>query len=259
MKIIYKPFNFFIKKTKAYQDIYKELENIKKHFSLKNQIVTIRSGADFFVPDHLTDYIQKEIVVSNDFYERSLLERLDVFISEHSVIIDAGANIGNHSIYWGTQRKAKKIFAFEPIKETHRKLLKNIELNSLKTTVEAFNLALGECQSHAEILKYNVNNIGGTELKKSVVGDIQVVALDVILAGKLTRLDLIKIDVEGFEVNVLNGAKLLINKFKPTIFIESFGKNNRKVMLLMKELDYYQADKLADGNFIYLHSLKKHK
>ncbi len=55
MNIIYKPINFLIKKTKAYQDIYKELDNIKKHLVMNSQEVTICNNVRLYVPDHLQD------------------------------------------------------------------------------------------------------------------------------------------------------------------------------------------------------------
>lgn len=252
MNIFFKPINFLIKKTNAYKDIKKELENIKKSFTIKNSQIKILGSIVLFVPDHLTDYIQREIVCSEDFYEREILAFLDSYLQDSAVIVDAGANIGNHSLYWATQRSAKKIFAFEPVQQTYSKLKKNIELNELSNVIEPLNIALGEHNNHAEILQYHPENIGGTSLKENENGEIIVNKLDFVLDNKITKLDLLKVDVEGFEVQVLKGSRNTISKFKPIILVECFGEKRKTVKLLMKSYGYKLENKLIDGNYLYL-------
>ena len=119
-----------------------------------------------------------------------------------------------------------KIYAFEPQKEVFNILKRNVELNELTNKVNIYNLALGSKTSSATI-DYDgglCNNLGMTSIKEDENGLLKIEKLDDVIID-VKKINFIKIDVEGFESDVLKGASLTIQKYKPTIWIESFGEN----------------------------------
>ncbi|EMH3578650.1 FkbM family methyltransferase [Campylobacter lari] len=178
-------------------------------------------------------------------------------------MLDIGANIGNHSIYWSLISNVKAIYSFEPIKNTFDILQKNIYINNIKDKIQIFNIALGKENSYADIKFYDSNNIGATQITQknpshpsaANVQNIQIVKLDEFINSNFQyeKIDMIKIDVEGFENNVLAGAVNTIEKYHPTIVIEIFDENYEKINSFFHSISYSLIEKLDDTNYIFRH------
>lgn len=141
--------------------------------------------------------------------------------------IDAGANIGNHTLYFMKEIGFARCYSFEPVKQTFLILQENIDINKLTENVDYFCVGLGKSKMSASILNYNFTNIGGTNLiagDKGKDGEIEIWALD--SSSFDGDVKFIKIDVEGMELDVVHGAFNLIEKNRPVIMIESFDKYN---------------------------------
>ena len=196
----------------------------------------------FCLPNYPQDLIQNHIISQNDYFEGNLLRKLDKFIPKGAIILDIGANIGNHTVYWAMQDKIKKVYSFEPLKETFNMLEKNIEINDLEEKVKLFNIGLSYEESSARISHFDKTNIGGTSIEKTADGSLVVNKLDNIKINE-DRIDFIKIDVEGHEIKVLNGAKETFLKYKPKyVFIESFSNNFPKVKEILESYGYKLTD-----------------
>ncbi len=132
------------------------------------------------------------------------------------LVLDVGANYGDSSIWWAKKFGAK-VVAFEPLNDVFIELEKNINLNSVD--VEAYNVAIGNGEEITGKSKGGMFS-AGSDLK------IKTERLD---NYSFDRIDLLKIDVEGFEYEVLKGAENTINKFKPRIIIETHSSALRMV------------------------------
>ncbi len=201
-----------------------------------NQKVFNIKKAKFFLPHYPVDYISKVIVGLNNYFDYQELYIIDHYLAENAVICDIGANIGNHSIYWAVERKAKKIYAFEPMLDTFLILKTNIELNLCTECIEAYNLGLMDESCKGEISQYYHDNIGGTVFQKSNAGNFMFKRLDDIEI--LEKIDLIKIDVEGAEIECLKGGINTISKSKPVIAIETFNDKKEQVDNFMNSISY---------------------
>mgnify|MGYP003571296666 CR=1 FL=1 len=210
-----------------------------------------------FVPNYPIDFIQKMIVNNNDYYEADVLLELDNYIPENSVILDLGANIGNHTLYWliSSKRNIQKVHSFEPVKTTFEILSKNIELNNLQSKAVLYNVGLFDKETKAEIFKYIIGNIGGTSLKEEQNGDIVLKRLDDIEFNE-EHIDFMKIDVENLEFQLLNGAKNLIDKYKPMIFVESFNDYYKDINKFLIDRDYELIKEFPYSNYLYKHKTK---
>lgn len=178
------------------------------------------ADALFYLPLFSVDGIQAIIVATGNYFEIMHLTIVDPFIQDGSVIFDLGSNIGNHALYWAIRRKARKVYAFEPVPATFAILARNVAINNLSATITPLNMAVGDVRENLTIKRYYPGNIGGTELQKGSTGNIPSIPLDEFEFPE-EKVDFVKIDVESFEVNALNGAKGFLKKYRPKyIFIE---------------------------------------
>lgn len=242
-------------------EINEKLERqIVKKISMPDDIWT-NGNVHFYVPNYPSDFIQRTIVENQDFFEADLLKKLDEYIPSSAIILDIGANIGNHSLYWAKKRMAQKIYSFEPMLSTYQTLLKNIQINHLDDIIIPLNIGLSDTESCAELntyiisnpeLKFSIDYIGSASLSKSDNGEMKLNALDQLLfISDLERIDFVKIDVEGFEHNVLKGAEITLKKYKPIVFIESFPDNFAETNKILNSYGYSMIMQLDEINYLY--------
>jgi FkbM family methyltransferase len=226
---------------------------LEKKVSVPDDIWLI-DNVRFYVPNYPRDYVQREIVEKQKFYEEDILKQLNQYVGSHSVVFDIGANIGNHSLYWAKKARAQRIYAFEPVQSTYKILEKNIALNRLENVVMPFNVGISDLDGNASTLSYMVESIGSTQLQQSEDGDMCVQRLDSLpLTDQLKRVDFVKIDVEGFEHKVLRGGSKFFPKFKPTIFIESFPDKFDETDRILKSYGYEKRRQFDEINHLYQH------
>jgi FkbM family methyltransferase len=166
----------------------------------------------------------------NDFYlGRSLLhygefsgleQRLfSNLVKPGDFAIDAGANIGVHSVFFARQvTDAGVVLAFEPQEHVFQALCANVFLNSL-INVKPYRIALGAKPGSIEVPYMDprrLNNFGNCKLG----GQGTMTPMATIDSFDLPRCDFLKIDVEGMELEVIKGAKRTIEKFHPIIYAE---------------------------------------
>lgn len=222
----------------------------------------IRTNSVFLLPYYNIDLIQGYIFAVDNYYEKDLLYKLfkeyDGGIVGNSVkgntVIDAGANIGNHTLYFLNEAKAQKVYSFEAVLNTWMLLKKNISLNGLQDRAEAINCALGAEEGKANISSYFDSNIGATQLSNAGNGMIKTRRLDDFQFDGDVRL--IKIDVEGWELEVIKGGKETIRKYKPYVFMEVFEGHLETACGLMAELGY-QFVKFDEHDYLF-YSVEKH-
>lgn len=191
-------------------------------------------------------------------YEKAILNLFSHFLKKGDTFVDIGANIGLMSIHAANLVGEKGIvYAFEPNPETIKILNKNIALNTIKSiTVCPF--ALGTQQtSHKIYTNWHVNRGGASLIKPATNSDsfdINVIRFDAFYEEKgLQKIDLIKIDVEGFELEVLKGFGAVFTHTQPILIIEcgeergadTFTKID--VYNFVRDLNCYAIYKLKRG------------
>jgi FkbM family methyltransferase len=152
---------------------------------------------------------------------------IDQFIQHRigagAVFVDAGANIGGYTIPVSDQvGSAGRVIAFEAHPVTYAHLARNIVLNRLGNVV-ALNNALGSKPGWVEI-EYDESNPGETHVAadaKPTGTLVELVTLDdTVTRLGITRVDYLKIDVEGYELQVLQGARGIIDR-SPGIIVQT--------------------------------------
>lgn len=131
--------------------------------------------------------------------------------------VDAGANVGNHTVFFSAICGASKVVAVEPVESNCSVLRANIDVNSLDN-VDVFECALGARTGRCGMGVADANNSG---MHQVIEGDDTVMlSLDEILADYAEPVRLIKIDVEDYNLPVLEGAVETMAKHHPLIFVE---------------------------------------
>ena len=218
-----------------------------------NNICRLKNyDASFYLPDFRKEAIQHGIAITQDFFEIDVLSDLRKnYIKDKAVILDIGANIGNHTVFFAKVCNAKKVYSFEPIPYIYGLLSRNVDINNIKKKVCTYNVALGNSCVKADIENYYEDNMGRTQLKESDNGGIEVVRLDDIVKEIDDIVDFIKIDVEGFEVKVLEGAVDFLRKTNAVIFIECFPNNYSKMNSILLSCGYKEEKEYKNNNYLY--------
>jgi FkbM family methyltransferase len=203
------------------------------------QVVEARHGRFLCNPNDI--YIGRSVIEYGEFSELEW-HMLDQLIQPGMLVIEAGSNMGAHTV-----PIAKKVginglvYAFEPQIAIFQQLCANLALNDL-VNVQAFNAGCGETPDWMQIVRVNPStrtNYGGFQLKRlEGAGQtrIRIEKLDEALDPP--RLDLLKADVEGMEVEVLKGAAGLIAEHRPLLYVEANAADAPRVIAHVQELDY---------------------
>ena len=157
------------------------------------------------------------------FYEQEELSLLAQLVPPGATIVDIGANIGNHALYFAKFLGAAKVIPVEPNPVAYRLLMANTLLNRVGDVVDLTRLGVG--LSNRNIGGFAVEererNIGGTRMLEDG-GDLWVYRGDTLFAGETPSV--IKIDVEGMEIDVLAGLEATIATHRPLLLVEVDGR-----------------------------------
>ena len=168
-------------------------------------------------------------------------------INEGMNVIDIGANIGAITLQMAKKiSKSGNVFSFEPSPYNFKQANKNISLNNF-SNIKLINQGLGNKKETAFLYNVNPNNRGMLRLlpeddqsKSYEKEEVEIDTLDSNMQKfSIAKPDFIKIDVEGFEYKVLQGAHETLSKFKPILFIELVDNNLREQKSNAKELIQY--------------------
>lgn len=201
-------------------------------------------------PDYISDCIRRD---SFFFDYRHMYEALRDVPRDASVV-DVGAHIGSMSVWFARVAEARRIVAIEPDDEHYGMLVGNISLNGLSDLITPVHAAVGAtcgraaCQFRASFTAENMYRVADA-------GPVAAVTLDYLVGqGVITGADVLKIDVEGYECAVLEGASLFFERFSPVILVEVWSpgrktldpnfdvrENNRRFFGLARALGYRVA------------------
>lgn len=202
---------------------------------------------------------------TSTFYELEPLRRLSSLLQRQvqaepgAWMIDAGANIGNHSLYLGSLHRDLQILAFEMNPLTYSFLAENIRRAELKN-VKCINNGLSDRPGRCGIRQNKDNPLGGAQLNVSDDGgEVELISIDQFLRNVPTagRCIFVKLDVEGHETQVLEGARLTIAEHRPLIYAELKEVNEFRIVAdMLRALGYAVAYAEAGAlpNFLFAHT-----
>jgi len=185
-----------------------------------------------------------------DRNEKDFLKLFDL-IKEDGVVLDIGANIGVMTTHFARRLKNSRVLAFEPIPYNIKTLYKIIRFFKL-SNVKIYNIALSDVNGKLNLIMPVINSarkqglshvrdVGTTNNEVGEEFEVEGKRLDNVEELVITkeRITAIKIDVEGYELNVLRGAVETIRKHRPIIYCELWpGEQRNSTIDFMQSMDY---------------------
>jgi FkbM family methyltransferase len=178
--------------------------------------------------------------------EEKFLMNLDF---KGKTVFDVGGYVGIHTIFFARAvGKMGKVIAFEPNPKNYEELLYNVSLNGFDN-VTTLKIGLGRSDELVDLVVDPLYPTRGTveeSRKKRMLGKrgvrtikVEVASLDSLMKKmNLPQPDFVKVDAEGFEMDVLYGMVETINNFNPDLFIEIHGEIPRSIIELLASKGY---------------------
>ncbi|MDE0054755.1 MAG: FkbM family methyltransferase [Gammaproteobacteria bacterium] len=178
----------------------------------------VPDAGHFFIDDVEDDI--KRVIVAGIQWEAGNVEMLEKHVEPGSVVVEVGAHVGSHTLPIARMvGRCGRVYAFEPQRKLYRELHRNLALNGI-TNVVPLRYAIGA--GEARIIEMDLptpGNEGGTGIGTG--GDeAELRNLD---SFRFERVSVLKIDVEGYEDEVLDGAVDTIRRNRPVVLIEIMG------------------------------------
>ena len=195
----------------------------------------------------------KSIHTARSDYEKNIRKFFDL---KEGVFVDIGANLGKYTILMGRRLKDKGIVvSIEPEVHTVRLLKRNVEINKLENVFvvgKACSSKNGKEILYLEGTKYSggLHSLKkyGHHVRETIVN---VEKLDSILSRlKIKRVDLIKIDTEGTELDVLKGAQKTLKNHHPKIICECMSEESEKEVTALLKKFKYNVKKIDKENIL---------
>lgn len=161
-----------------------------------------------------------------EFFEADSLAKLKTLIKSPTPrIIEVGANIGNHVVWYARHLDASRIYPVEPNPDAIEILDQNIAANGITPRIDRRGMGYGAGKDTGTFRTQtdNADNLGATRLVADESGGIETRTLDALMGDEVV--DFIKIDAEGMELDVLEGAQALIARDRPVIWVEVLREN----------------------------------
>jgi FkbM family methyltransferase len=184
-------------------------------------------------------YIGRSLDIYGEWSEAELA-CLAQILKVGDVVIDVGANIGTHTVFFSKKvAPGGMVYAFEPQRGTFEFLCANLALNGLLNVIP-IHAGAGDCLGEiiVPVLDPSIaQNFAGLNIEGHPTGNlVKMLPLD---ALELQRCNLIKIDVEGMELKVLHGAEKTIRNCRPFLFVENHAREGSPEMLqMLSDLNY---------------------
>lgn len=178
-------------------------------------------------------------------YEPELTAEVLSLIPDEGVFLDVGAHVGHYSIR--AAQKASRVYSIEPTPETAMRLRRNVRLNGLDNIVSVLEIAAwnGTARFDIERVHSHLTRGASNRMHVSQDGPVWGARLDDALNQyplRPDRLDLVKVDVEGCDLQALDGMRGLLAKHRPVILIEDHSVwgyyPQGDLLLMLAELRY---------------------
>ena len=230
------------------------MARVNRKEMLKNSLIRLLGYERFL-------YVVSRVRIST-FRQRKAYEDFRFFASlipDNSAVLDIGANIGVTTYYLARHRPRNTIFSFEPIPQnflTLKKLVRNQHLDNVKL----YNIGVGKEESELAMILPVINGIKRHTLaqiwdenSQYTAGEkyaVPVKPIDGIRELADQHVKAIKIDVEGYEYFVVQGALELIRRNRPIIFCELTNTPNSLKTIRLLESMSYQLKQFHNGRLV---------
>jgi FkbM family methyltransferase len=247
-----------------------KLEHLKKTLnSIKKQFIGSTSEQNRFLAAFYSHYIFKQIGLPGFInfpkarfrYQNVILKTrpntidfwatlesyepdLTLFLTEYlgdekGTFVDVGAHIGRFSTLMA--KKGWNVISFEPLKTNFNALENNLKLNNVESNATIFNAGLGN-ENREEIIYFNKKELGESSINQKTGNSkdtIKILRFDDLYKDlRIAGLCIVKVDVEGFEEQVLEGMHEFVKTTKPLFVIELWAEKSPNLVQFLKSQGY---------------------
>lgn len=241
---------------------------------------TLKNGLSFAMDaDALRE--APNVILSQGGYETFELALISRLAHGAKVVFDIGANIGWYSLHIAQQEPQARIYAFEPVPNTHERLLANLARNAAGARVTPVKDGLTDRPGSFDMFVPATSGSPAASLNELHPGEgsrrvsCHFTTLDHFVADHgVERIDFLKCDVEGAELRVLKGGAKTLERFRPAVMIEllrkwsaAFGYHPNDALDLFAGLGYVcygvgdraltkierVTDQTLETNYVFLH------
>ncbi|MEH2160647.1 MAG: FkbM family methyltransferase [Nostoc sp.] len=243
----------------------------------KDCLVTIKMQDNSTMHLDLRSMLEQKVFFSGE-YDNGIIQILSRILYSGSVIFDVGANIGLYSISLGEKLKKiagkSQIWAFEPVTSNFNRLTNLVDVNQLTNIVYPVNTALGNQEGIIQLCMVDEQNNSSTGnafwLKENLVNQEKltdsspITKLDnFVEKHNISKCDIIKIDIEGAEMDFILGGINFIKKSRPIIYgefnpywVKHFGYSFVDVAELIIPLGYKLYQQIGRKHFVEIQEIK---
>lgn len=239
----------FLGCNNLYQKLLYQLDINDVKF-VKISIRTAFSGGKYLYVTNSNDdlrYLCKSNFGKWEFISRHFFVSI---ASDYGLILDIGAYTGVYSVETAILNPDCIVNSFEPNPEIFQNLRKNIEINRLEERVKISQISLGQQIGVAKLYlpKNTPTSMATLNTRSSEYLEVPMSTLD--STHFVKSIDLIKIDVEGFESKVFLGGQNVLDKFKPIILSEALTLNElRRQQFILSKFGYKDPIQVYKGSF----------
>jgi len=203
-------------------------------------------------------------ILTTKSWEKHLLDKLIEHYKKDTIFLDIGSNYGCHSIGIANEIKKTnghgKVHSFELQPEIFKIFQENIKLNDLSSIITPHFFGLGDKNETKEFILPNdydthhnpgmLSLLNTEKTNDTVKENVTIKRLDDL---QLDNISLIKIDVEGYELEVFEGGRETIQRNRPVILIEIWGKFKEKYYSWIHEhFPFYRIDYIHGDDYILI-------
>jgi FkbM family methyltransferase len=200
------------------------------------------------------------------FHELNESRFLNRFLKPEMVLVDIGANQGEFSLFAAKRLPQGRVYAFEPMNVFFDQLTENISLNRY-SNIQTFHFGLSDQQGQVPIYlgktgageHEGLGTIFQSQQRNRFIQNIELrIFDDEAEHAKIEKIDFLKIDVEGAELMVLNGARKTLGKTRPVVMIEmnedtyrAAGYSGEDIKKFFREMNY-SMNRIRKGGYLEL-------
>jgi FkbM family methyltransferase len=234
------------------EEVYKNLSSIL----IEDPIIKVDEFQGIFTVDCRSDLFKRLLMTKQ--YEPELVKCSLQYLNKKRDVIDVGANIGFYTVLFAKNLEGKSVLSIEPTVNSLRRLYKNIQLNKVENNVIVFEGAVSNKSGITEIKtidgKEEYSTLGGWEHPaitntRYILQKVKLETIDELVIRYSLDPGFMKVDVEGMEHLVFEGAKMVLNKYRPIILTElsnpllkSNGSSSIEIVNFIKSHDYNIRD-----------------
>jgi FkbM family methyltransferase len=234
----------FQERTRQGRTTPKEHATIKKEFPYYGFVPCRAAGIDFVLFHAHDDVVAwKFLWYGDDAHQRAVVEKWVECARSARLVYDIGGYTGLMSVLAALANPSLQVHYVEPIERTADRATLNVRLNHVADRVAIHNVAASAAAGSVQFNMYRQDSFLGTGnsvydkgLPIKSVREVERVTIDGLLPGQAP--DLVKIDVEGHELEVLQGMAAAVEKGRPRMIVEVWEHDRDQVLGLLDSWGY---------------------